>query len=129
MLPIVCDKCNGELVLDEALTIEEYMKDMDYFVDELGNIQDSCIQQYMFYVCSFCKTAYKFTYKDWEQRMRLRIAKEAMDLRKQKMFAEDINPYTIDPDNGIDYCGQCDGYDGEGNCLVDIIRQCTIRKK
>jgi len=57
------------------------------------------------------------------------IAEEAMYIRKQRMFAEDINPYTIDPDNGLDYCGQCDGYDGEGNCLVDIIKQCTIRKK
>ena len=116
-------------MIDEYKTIEEYMKDMDYFVDETGKLQEASIQQYMFYKCSGCGELYKFTYKDWERRMRLRIAQETMDLRKQKMFAEDINPYTVDPDNGLDYCGQCDGYDGEGNCLVDIIRQCTIRKK
>jgi len=58
MLPIKCDKCAGNLRIDEPLTIEEYMKDMDYFVDEVGVLQESSIQQYMFYRCSVCEELY-----------------------------------------------------------------------
>lgn len=53
---------------------------------------------------------------------------EVMEVRKQKMFSENINPQTINPDNGLEYCGQCSGYAGDGHCLVDVIKQCTIRK-
>jgi len=129
MFTISCDKCEGNLIPNEFLTAEEYMKDADYFVDELGKLQEYSIQQYLIYNCRSCEKIYKFNYKEWEKRMRIKVAKEAMSLRKQKMFAEDINPHNIDPDNGLEYCGQCDGYDGEGNCLTDIIKQCTIRKK
>jgi len=129
MFTISCDKCDGDLRINDFLTTEEYMKDSDYFIDELGKLQDDSVQQYLIYKCIQCEELYKFTYKEWEERMRIRTAREVMGLRKQKMFEQDINPYNIDPDNGLEYCGQCDGYDEEGNCLTDIIKQCTIRKK
>lgn len=129
MFILECEKCSGKLIVDETATTVEYAKDMDYCVDELGELQEKSIQEYLVYRCNKCGREYKFTYKNWEKRMRIKLAKEAMQLRKHMMFANDINPYTIDPDNGIEYCGQCDGIDGEGNCLVDIIKQCTIRKK
>lgn len=129
MFSLECDKCANALVIDEKATLDEYMKDMNYLVDDVGNLQENSIQQYLVYRCVFCGEVKKITYKEWEKFIRFKIAKLAMNLRKQKMFAEDINPYIIDPKNGIEYCGQCDGTDGNGNCLVDIIKQCTIRKK
>jgi hypothetical protein len=129
MFDLECEKCGELIQIDEYLTAEEYSKDMDYLVDEAGHLVESTIQKYLIYRCVVCGINYRFTYKDWEKRIRIKVAKMAMDLRKQKMFAEDINPMIIDPDNGLEYCGQCDGYDGEGNCLVDIIKQCTIRRK
>jgi len=129
MFSLECEKCGSLIQIDEHITAEEYSKDMDYLVDEVGYLVESTIQKYLIYKCSNCGATYRFTYKDWEKLIRIKVAKVAMSLRKQKMFAEDINPMIIDPDNGLEYCGQCDGYDNEGNCLVDIIKQCTIRKK
>lgn len=129
MFDLECEKCGNSLQIDEYLTAKEYSKDMNYLVDEIGHLVESTIQKYLIYRCNICGIVYKFTYKEWEELIRIKVAKIAMDLRKQKMFAEDINPMRIDPDNGLEYCGQCDGYDGEGNCLVDIIKQCTIRRK
>lgn len=128
MFILSCEECDGRLILDEFATTSEYTKDMDYFVDELGELQEKSLQNYLIYRCDRCKKTYKYTYKDWEERMRIKIAKEAMQIKKQAMF-QNIDPGSINPDNGLEYCGQCDGYDGEGNCLVDIIKQCTIRKK
>jgi len=129
MFVLPCEKCGGRLILDEISTMTEYAKDMDYLVDEIGNLVEKSIQKYLIYRCADCADEQKLTYKDWETRMRLKIAKDAMGLRKQIMFSRDINPHTLDPDNGLEYCGQCDGYDGEGNCLTDLVKKCTIRKK
>lgn len=128
MFDIECEKCGALLRIDEKATIDSYQRDMDYLVDDVGEIIESSIQDYLVYRCIGCGSTYNFTYKDWESKYRKYIAKEAMEVRKQKMFGEEINVKAIDPDNGIEFCGQCSGYSGDGYCLVDIIKQCTIRK-
>jgi hypothetical protein len=97
-------------------------------VDSTGKLIEASIQQYLIYTCIKCGKNYKFSYKEWEKRFRMQIAEDAMHVRKAEMFKQ-LNPYIIDPDNGLEFCGQCDGIDNEGNCYVDIIKQCTIRKK
>ena len=125
-----CDNCGGLIYFDESATINAYSHDMDYKVDDTGKLVESLIQQYIVYTCGSCGESFRFTYKDWEKRMRLKLAYHVMNVKKAKMFAEDINPYDIDEANGLGYCGQCNGYggDGDGWCLNDIIKQCTIRK-
>lgn len=128
MFEIECDKCGNDLIIDEQATGDEYLKDMDYLVDSAEEIIAVATQQYLIYKCLSCETIYKFTYKDWENRLRLKIASEIMEVRKQNMFKEVINPQIIKSD-AKEYCGQCSGYFGDGNCLVDVVKQCTIRKK
>jgi len=129
MFTINCKKCDNDLMIDEMATMDEYNKDMNYLVDDIDKIIESTIQQYLIYKCIGCGEVYKYTYKNWEEQIRSRIAKEVMEIRMQQMFAREINPSTIDESNGIEYCGQCGGYGGDGWCLKDIIKQCTIRKK
>jgi len=130
MFVINCDVCGGELVINERKTIDEYLKDADYYLDEnSGKLIQNSIQQYLIYECTLCNKVYKYTYKEWEAKYREKLAMQVMEIRKQKMFAEEINPQLIDPDNGLEFCGQCSGYGGDGYCLVDIIKQCTIRKR
>ncbi len=129
MFEIQCDECGEELVHDAKETLDSYMKDMDYTVEEEGKIVEESIQQYLVYRCLLCEKLYKFTYKEWEARYRKVVAQQAMEIKKQRMFSEHINPQSIDPDNGLEYCGQCSGYANDGYCLVDIINQCTIRKE
>lgn len=127
MFEILCDNCGEELIIDDVATMDEYNKGMDYLVEEEAKIVESSLQQYLIYKCRLCESTYKFIYKDWEKRYRERVALEVMAVRKRQMFKE-LNPQSINPDNGLEYCGQCSGYAGDGNCLVDIIKQCTIRK-
>ncbi len=127
MFRIPCDFCDSFLELDYMSTTDAYLKDMDYLIDENGELLEDSIQQYLIYRCLKCDKVHKLTYKDWERRFRLKIAKEVMTVRKKEMFAK-LNLNAINADNGMEYCGQCDGFDEEGNCLVDIIKQCTIRK-
>ena len=39
-----------------------------------------------------------------------------------------LNPGTVNADNGLEFCGQCTGYANDGYCLIDIIKQCSVRK-
>ena len=127
MFEILCDNCGEELMVDHRATMDEYNKDMDYIVEDEKKIVESSLQQYLMYKCRLCEKVYKFTYKEWEKRYREKVAMEVMEVRKHKMFKE-LNPQIVDPDNGLEYCGQCSGYAGDGNCLTDINKQCTIRK-
>jgi len=81
----------------------------------------------LIYRCPKCKLLKNLTHAEWELLLRKEIAREVLDIRMKEFFRS-INPQTIDPDNGLEYCGQCNGYAEDGNCLVDIIKQCTIRK-
>ena len=128
MFTICCDKCGSELMIDHQATFDEYMKDADYLIDDIEKIAESSLQQYLIYKCGLCGESYKFKYEDWEKRYRKAIAEEVMETRKHDLF-KSFNLSTISADNGMSYCGQCSGYDGDGYCLNDIIKQCTIRKR
>lgn len=128
LFEIRCDDCAGSLMIDMKETMDAYYKDMDYLVNEVNHIVEATLQNYLIYRCTTCDKTFKFTYADWEKRMRELIAMEVMEVRKHKMF-KDLNPQSVNPDSGLEYCGQCSGYAGDGNCLVDIINQCVIRKK
>lgn len=127
MFEITCDKCGTNLFLDYNTTANEYKKDAHYNIDkDSGKIIEASIQQYLVYTCPLCNTSCKFTYADWERRYRKSMAEYIMEFRKQEMF-KNLDPRTLDPDNGVAFCGQCSGYNNDGYCLKDIIKQCTIR--
>ena len=128
MFSIKCDNCGEEIFIDGSETFDSYMKNYNYLMDDKGKIVEGSINQYLIYKCPLCNKRYKFTYKDWEKRFREKIAQDVMEARKMEMFSKQINPQTIDPDHGVEFCGQCSGYDGTGYCFVDVIKQCTIRK-
>jgi len=130
MFVITCDKCGGNLVIDEVSTIRDYVNDdLQYVIDhDIGKLNKDSIQNYIVYTCRKCKSEYKFTYKEWESRYRYELSKQAMEIKKMKAF-KSLNPATIKADNGLEFCGQCSGYANDGYCLVDIIKQCIIRKE
>lgn len=130
MLTIKCNKCNGSLLIDEQATSTMYLReDPHYLVNiDTGKLEEGSIQDYLVYVCNVCGNTCKFTYKEWEAKYRMEIANQVMEIRKRAVF-KNINPETVKIDNGLDFCGQCSGYAGDGYCLIDIINQCMIRNR
>lgn len=129
MFEIYCDGCGSELEVDSQATFDEYYKEFERLVNSVDTIVEITAPNYLLYKCINCESAYKLTYKEWEERHRTKIAEEVVEFKKQQMFREKINPQTIRPNSGSRFCGQCSGYFGDGNCLNDVIRQCTIRKE
>jgi hypothetical protein len=128
MFSVKCDKCGGTLLLDDAATMENYLKDdVVYRLFDDGVLDESVIQDYLIYVCEDCREIYKFNYRDWESRFRREIALAVMELKKREALRK-VNPETISEDSGLEFCGQCFGFSGDGYCLKDMIKQCTLRK-
>ena len=127
MYEIKCDKCGEVLFYNYQATIEACLGDSNYLKDTIKDIQERWLSNYLIYSCDFCKKTFKYTIIEVEKKVREGIARDVMSFRKLNMFKKEINPKTIDPDNGLEYCGQCDGVDRKGNCYVDIIKQCTIK--
>lgn len=127
MYTITCEKCRNTLIFDRESTFRNCVEGVSYSTSKVKEIQDRWLSSYLIYSCLSCKAQYKYTFQEVELKVRESVAKDVMNFRKIQMFKTQINPETVNPDNGLEYCGQCDGVDKEGNCYVDIIKQCTIK--
>ena len=112
--------------MNEYKTSQEFLKEIDLSTTPIREIGVACTMQFIVYECNKCQGEFKLTYKDWEERFKEQVTLEVKNRRKSILMSS-VNLRMTDPDNGISYCGKCEGYDGEGNCLNDIIRQCPIK--
>lgn len=126
MFEFDCDKCGGTVLINETFTMKHYSDMLKFEIDNTGGMLSEEVPIFLFYQCMDCNELYKFNFKEAELRLRKSLVKKAAKL-KQINLRSKVNPYTIDPDNGLEHCGLCEGIDGEGNCFVDYIKQCPIK--
>ena len=125
---IECEKCRGEVILEEELTLDFYSEELPFRVKETGDIIEDTINSYLIYRCTKCEQYFKYNYKDWERLYRIKLERVITEAKKRAAFKL-LDPLEISQDGGIAFCGYCEGYDKEGNCLKDIIKRCDILKK
>ena len=113
--------------MNELFTTQEYVKILRYEVLNTGELITSDVPLFMYYECINCEKKYKLVFQEVEARVRKSLAKKAARLKTLELRSK-INPYKVDPDNGFESCGLCDGFDGKGNCFTDFTKQCYIRK-
>ncbi len=129
MFDLICDKCGGQLLVDNQVTLDRYLTKVDYVKDDIGDICDIAVGDYLTYKCLGCTYTVDYTFKEVEQKARESVTNEVKKYRKLHVFTEVINPMFIDQDSGLEFCGRCLGVDNEGNCYKDIILQCPFRKE
>lgn len=128
MFDIKCTKCVASLELDRNRSVETCLKDINYLKDDLIKIQDRWFSSKMTFECKACANVEKYTFEELCTKVKEDIARDVMTVRRTHMInSGQINPSSIKPDNGIEFCGICNGIDEKGNCYVDLIKQCTIR--
>jgi len=128
MFSIKCDDCGYDLYINYDDTTRLYMKNSEsYRLFNDGILDESVIPNYIVFECSKCHNKFNFNYRDWESRYRRDLAMRIMEIKKREAFKH-LNPDTVKESSGIEFCGQCIGSESNGNCLVDIIKQCSVRK-
>ena len=129
MYDIKCENCNEQLEFNYDMTLQDYLRRVNILEDDIDLVLGDSVESPLAYVCEGCGSQYRYTYKDVIEKVKLLLKWDIMNIRKANMLKNDINFMSIKPGCGIEYCGQCSGVDGKGNCSVDLIKQCTIRKK
>ena len=129
MFNIICDKCKGVVECDYDTSISEYLLKVDYVNDKISDICDTAKDIPLVYKCISCSAKFKYSFKELEQKRRESIHADIRRFRKIHVFKNVINPASINPDNGLEYCNICDGVDNAGNCYKDIISVCPFVKQ
>lgn len=129
MYNIVCENCDKYLEFDYNFTLQEYLSRINLLKGDIDDVLGESVESPLVYVCTNCEHKYRYTYKDVIEKIKLLLRWDIMNIKKADMLKKDISFELIKPGCGVEYCGQCSGVDGKGNCSVDLIKQCTIRKK
>jgi predicted nucleic-acid-binding Zn-ribbon protein len=128
MFNIICDKCGGSMAVDQKITLDNYVAKVDYIRDGLDKICDIALNSYLTYRCTSCLYQTNYTMAEVELKLREDLTLEVKKYRKNHVFRNVINPLYIDQDSGLEFCGRCLGVDDEGNCYIDVIKQCPFRR-
>ena len=87
---VFCEKCNNvNLDIDEAATIDCYRTEgrKTIFVNPATLIWD-----YLIYTCPYCRTQYKYTFKDIERKTRMYFSEKA---EKYKNYFDAISSQDL----------------------------------
>lgn len=126
MLNILCEKCEGNAYLNDNLTSQDYMENMETLVIDNGKVTDDR-PNYFYYTCYNCDSTHKLTIEEVLIKLRDMFVIKALKTRYESAF-DSFRGYNISEDSGLLYCGQCPGIDGSGNCFKDAYNICKMRR-
>lgn len=130
MIAIDCLKCTkGKLLFSEDATYREYIKKFDYLVNEKGELLTESIPIFLTYKCNHCGREFKLSFKEVEESVRKAFADRVFKYQSYKYIQENFHGGHIKDTTKMILCGECTGFDGNGNCPDGFYKKCAIRKK
>jgi hypothetical protein len=130
MLIVACPKClKGKLVFDPSATYNDYYKTENYVVDKHGELVEETVQNYLVYSCDRCESEFKYTHQELDEMIRKQMAQKVIRMKNLRYIKENVEPADLKNSNIIIFCGECDGFDGKGNCPDRFFNRCEIRTK
>jgi len=122
-----CETCGERFMhFDIESTLDDYSHPDVFTLDNVDNIIDGIIAEYLVYVCSKCGAKGKYTIKEIEKRVRKELSKQLLTaMAKQEMASHNFHSKKA---KVLIYCGKCTGLDGKGSCLVPIYNKCKLKR-
>ena len=127
MLDLLCPTCGKSLIIRYNETLNTFLSKVDYLKNDIPFIKETASKIEVGYYCGFCEGTFNFTFDEIFEKFLDRIVYDVKKYRKIHIFKNYINPHSINPDNGMIYCGACLGVDELGNCYNDIYLQCPVK--
>lgn len=123
-----CGVCEtGSLSYDSRETFQAYTDKELFVLDDIETLTDGLIANFLVFRCVDCGTNYRYTYKDIDELVRRDISNRVMDMyAKGELVGATTQSKELE--RVFVYCGKCNGYDGNGSCLLKIFEECKLKK-
>lgn len=129
MFDILCKTCSSVLFFDKVKTVDNYVQEVDYVKNTLEDLESSFKYLELMYFCPNCNKNILMSFDDVFNCLTKNLLDDIKNYRKLYAFRNVASKYSINPDNGLEFCGSCSGVDNEGNCYKDVIKYCPFRNK
>jgi hypothetical protein len=127
---LICPECNqGQLFFDYQATYEDYFRTSNYVTDSKGELLEETIQFYLVYLCEKCGKKLRLTFQEVEEMFRKKIAADVLRVKNIMYIKENRELEDLRSSSVMIFCGECDGFDGEGNCPDRFFNRCALRTK
>ena len=127
---LICPECNqGQLFFDYHNTYEDYFKTSNYITDSKGDLLEETIQLYLVYLCEKCKKKLRLTFEEVEKMFRKKIAQDVSRVKNLMYIKENRELEDLRSSSVMIFCGECEGFDGKGNCPDRFFNRCALRTK
>jgi hypothetical protein len=127
LIPIIkCESCGGSLNYSNNGTVEAYTSSATFDIDNIENIVDGIIAEYLVFECSVCGDKYRYTFKEIEKIARKELSR--MVMTSVAVGAVIQSGKLNRSDRTLVYCNKCNGVDGKGGCLLKIFKDCKLKR-
>jgi len=122
---IKCKFCEkGEMFYNQSLTFYDYSLPENFVLDDITNLVDGILNEYLVYECNYCGSIEKLTYKEIEKNERHRISQLVIDSAARGEIESAINSRKP---TALIYCGRCNGANGKGACPISVYKKCELK--
>jgi len=126
LLTTTCTFCGeGRMLYNRTLSFSDFALPESFVFDDVDNIVDGFINNYLVYECNNCGAIEKLTFKEIEERERRRLSQLVMNSAAKGEIRE---AFLGRQPRVLIYCGKCNGVDGKGTCLLKVYKDCKIKR-
>jgi hypothetical protein len=122
-----CSFCGkGALRYEPKETFLAYSMPESFVLDEVDELLDGIIGQYIVYKCDECGAIERYTLKDIEKMIRKEISRRVINAKARAEIIE--TKKLLSKRRIMVYCGRCNGFDGKGSCLLETFKNCKLKR-
>lgn len=123
---VKCEVCGDNLYYSLEDTFNDYSTPAVFNIDNIENVVDGIIAEYMVLKCVKCGAKYKYTFKEIERLARKEISRMVMT---SIAIGEIVQSHKLkNSDRTLIYCNKCNGIDGKGGCLLSMYKDCKLKR-
>ena len=122
-----CKFCGKKgLIYNPKTTFDSYSDPSSFVLDDIDKIVDGIIAAYLEYECVNCGAATRYLIKDIEKMVRKEMSQRVIGEMARSELAQ--SGALVSKEKIFIYCGKCNGFDGQGSCLVRAYKKCKIKR-
>lgn len=127
LIPVIrCESCGSNLNYSNTDTIEAYTSPYTFDINNIENIVDGMLSEYLVFRCVNCGERYRYTFKEIEKIARKELSR--MVMTSVAVGAVIQSGKLSSSDRTLVYCNKCNGVDGKGGCLLKIFKDCKLKR-